>query len=74
MEINGEPATPEQVRSAQTYGHFTSMQVRDGAVAGEAPRQAALARAERERVEGDEHRLLFREVVVVASWGNAAGR
>ncbi|MBQ6640428.1 MAG: aminotransferase class IV [Saccharopolyspora sp.] len=34
MEINGEPATPEQVRSAQTYGHFTSMQVRDGAVAG----------------------------------------
>ena len=55
-------------------GRVTLRRRRDGAVAGEAPRQAALARAERERVEGDEHRLLFREVVVVASWGNAAGQ
>ncbi|WP_285557549.1 aminotransferase class IV [Actinoplanes regularis] len=36
VEINGEPATVEAVHRAATwnYGHYTSMQVRDGAVAG----------------------------------------
>ena len=36
VEINGEPATVEAVHRAATwnYGHFTSMQVRDSAVAG----------------------------------------
>ncbi len=36
VEINGEPATVEAVHRAATwnYGHYTSMQVRDRAVAG----------------------------------------
>ena len=36
IEVNGEPATIDDLRRlvVQNYGHFTSMQVRDGAVQG----------------------------------------
>ena len=48
MDLNGVPATLDQMKALAltNYGHFTSMQVRDGAVAGwcwEVPLGSALS-------------------------------
>jgi len=50
LEVNGEPATLDDLRRlvVQNYGHFTSMQVRDGAVQGLDLHLARLSEATRE--------------------------
>lgn len=50
VEINGVPATVDQLHKAATvnYGHFTSMQVRGGAVRGLGPHLERLDAASRE--------------------------
>lgn len=65
VEINGRPATAEQLHrpAVHNYGHFTSMQVRDGRVYGFASHLRRLAESSRELfgrpVEADRIRELL---------------
>ncbi|MFL5766423.1 MAG: aminotransferase class IV [Actinomycetota bacterium] len=60
-EIDGTPATPEELdRVASAYGHFTAMQVRDGATRGLDLHLRRLVNSSRERfaVDVDRDRIL----------------
>ena len=69
IEIDGTPATVADLYRAATvnYGHFTSMQVRDGAVAGLALHQERLERSSAElfgtAVDGGRARELIRHAL-----------
>lgn len=55
IEVNGEPATVDDLRllAVQNYGHFTSMQVREGGVQGLDRHLDRLRHATRELFGGD---------------------